>query len=911
MRITDAKPKILLTSSLTTGLRYVKKLNLQGINDIRNVKLMNYTVCTPEMLIKEKLIKIKPGFRIISDDESAYILLSLIENKDDGYGLKKYVTSFGAASTLLDVLDDYRYSGKLDFSNLIKADYHSLLDDYKKKLESESFIDYVGALNLVSIDKNELKEECFILPDVYLRPLEESVINSMFVEKPERLSDDYDVFDITKVFSCYGQYAEVAHLLDFIQKSNNVKCGDVEVLYSDVIYENIIKGLCSSRNVPYTLKSNHARSSNYVSFIYNVLIYIKKEYKYELLEDVLFNQGLEDHLLAQFYKTLSYAPYTVGYSRDRTVELIKAYKALPTDEAWIKDFLTFLEKLLKITEDGNLNYQCLLAFAGEYIQAEEEKKNIANSLVAFEKLVDLEPDFTKRIDLILDLLDRVTYSESDDDKSVSFSPITKSFTLRPIIYILGANQTLLLGNDVENPFIEDIDAFEKELFGDGNLHTSKFQRYAKVHNLQYFLNHSINWQSIIVSYSNFDKINLKDMTEGVRLIMPNDIKPTKINPYRIQDNQVVFEKTFDESKEPVPATYDNGIIKPLETNKKKEKVEAHKNKKPRKTPEKESVLTLSPSATGDLISCPFKYYYEKILGIPSIEFPSLNEETWLEPNAKGTFFHRIMELYFEQFKNQAIASFDENCFKKAFETSLKEAESANAISNDQIYEAEKEAVKTAAEGYLRKIIEEDKLFEKYQVLQNEYDFETLKLRYQEKLLKDKKLQFSGKVDRIDGYVDDKDVLHLRVVDYKTGKAKDKKKNPYYQHVLYPYVIETALNKFLNETPIRYEFDKKYKRVIVDTFIYDFTFYNDQLIYERLEFDNNSDDYKKVFNAIDKVVVGYLKNEVDLLEIINEIFCTLYPEPLERTSRAHDCCTYCKYQKECVKRLEWGDKAWQK
>ena len=37
----------------------------------------------------------------------------------------------------------------------------------------------------------------------------------------------------------------------------------------------------------------------------------------------------------------------------------------------------------------------------------------------------------------------------------------------------------------------------------------------------------------------------------------------------------------------------------------------------------------------------------------------------------------------------------------------------------------------------------------------------------------------------------------------------------------------------------------------------------------------------------------------------------YPTNKERAKDPHDMCAYCSYQKECMKRLEWGAKEWQK
>ena len=238
MSINSYNSKILLTNSLTTGLRFVKKANLDG------TKLMNYNIYTPVMLVKEKIIKLTPNTRIICDDESAYLLLLLIQQND--YDLKQYVTSFGAAKKLLEVINDYRFHENNRFTNLIKAKYADLLKDYQGKLKENNLLDYIEALSQLLNKKQD--EECYMLDDLNLRPLEIKVFSSMYqtIEKTPLKENDYHV---SAIYKSYGQYNEVVNLLKYIE-DNNIKVGDVEVLYSDSIYENIIKGVCSSIKIP-------------------------------------------------------------------------------------------------------------------------------------------------------------------------------------------------------------------------------------------------------------------------------------------------------------------------------------------------------------------------------------------------------------------------------------------------------------------------------------------------------------------------------------------------------------------------------------------------------------------------------------------------------------------------------------
>ena len=890
MNKVNCNPKIFLTNSLTTGRRYIKMKNLEGQT------FLNHAIHTPQSFAKEKLINLKPGYRLISDDESAYILLVLVRIGD--YGLKNYVTSFGAASTLLDVINDYRYADNEKFTNLIAADYPRLLKDYYQYLEDEHLVDYISLLHLLKGQK--YVEECYLLPDLYLRPLERDVFSSLFPVFKEE-PDSQKTYQISDVYSCYGQYAEVVNLLNVIEE-NDYQTGDVEVLYTETIYENIIRGLCSARGVPFTLKSNHAKSTNYVSFIYDVLTYFKKDFKYELLENILINQGLDDVYLKEFYKTLNYPRYVIGFSKERSLEFVKAYRSDKDEEKNISHFLDLFEDLLKVVNQG-LDYELLIKTANQYIDAKDEIDNLSNLLISFNDIAKLENDFNTKIDLILNYLDNLTYNEGDETNAISFSPISKSFTLRKHIFILGVNQTALLGNDIENAFIKDIDAYFNELGQDKKLHVSQYLRMVKVDNAKFYLAHS-NPETISLSYSNFDKINLKDMTEGVRLLTDKEDHIKVDHPYREENQANVFTKSLDASATKPEANHDNGVINPIETIKVTEK--SVKQEKVTPIEVKEKTFKLSPSAVRDLLECPFKYYYQKILGIPVVQYPGLDEAIWLEPNSKGTAFHKIMELYFGHFKNQKISTFDEKVFKDVFAIALKETEDTNPISNQKIHDYEVKDLEEMARTYINKLISEN-AFDQYHVLDTEYHLGDLDVRFPGK----NELVLHGEIDRVDGYIDENKVLHLRIVDYKSGKEKNYRTNPHYQHVLYSYVLETGLNNKVKNDHVCL-FDLNYNEVIVDKFIYAFAATSFELVYDRYQFESGSDDYNDVFAAINDIIVAYLNDEQNLFEKINDKFKEKYPKYKEKI-KVNDAepCKYCKYQKECFKRLEWGKKEWQK
>ena len=882
--LSSTKSKIILTSSLTTARRFIQKQNIK-----EHIDVTNYATHTMHSLIQELLFLFGNASRVISTHESAYILLKRIETKDDGFGLKETVKSLGAALKLLEVIDDYRLNDKDDFKALEPADYKGLLEDYKDYLNNKGLIDYAVALKSVSSLKRE--EEVYLMSDVSLRPLEEKVLKQIFTGGLFNIEDQPRDINVVKNFEVYGQYGELLNALNYIE-DNSIPVGDVEIIYTDSIFENLIKGTCDARRIPYTLKCNHGKTTNLVSFIYDVLDYFSQDFKYELLEKVLSNLGLNPVYLKEFYQTISFPKYIVGSSYQRSKEFLTAYEGVDN----ISHFYELFAALLSVVDiDSNeLDYLKLLSVATDYLSCDKEKAVLQDKLKQLNNIIQHEVDLERKIDLIKKELDEITYSEKDNPKYLSFSSINKSFTMRPYVIVLGLNQNLLVGSDVENAFIKNLDEYAETFKDDKNAHLSVNYRKRQIYSLKYYLSHSDS--NVILSHSSDNKIDLRDMTDGTYLLEIDNLPEKEIkNAYDVQSASLVFNKIMDvKEQEEAEQDYDNGEFK---------EVEGVEIKDGEETPSPEIVIkeevkdfTLSPSALKDLMECPLRFYYQKILGIISVQFPELNEAVWLEANSKGTYFHEVMQLYFNNFINKPVV-FDNDVFEKAFEEATKEAIKKNPINNSYITNKEISDLKSAAYNYLNLIIHRD--FTLFRVLSNEEKLTNYKFQYPDC----EKLYFSGDVDRVDGRLVDR-TLRLRIVDYKTGHYKSKADHGYYQHVLYSYILEQALNKPGAKKLAGLDYDN----VQVDEFIYSYPL--DELgrenKYQRNEFDETSPDYINVMETIDAFVVSYLNEKKNYLKAAIKCFDDTH----ELTDNDFEStCKYCKYTKECIKRVGEGYKSW--
>ncbi|MCR5348177.1 MAG: PD-(D/E)XK nuclease family protein [Bacilli bacterium] len=843
--------KVILSSSLATARRFVQRQNLRGTN------VLNYALHTVSSLVQEALSQKDPDIRIVGGKEASYILLHLILEKD--FGLKEHVKSIGAAQLLLHALDDYRMHGKSGFPALVPADYEGLLSCYADYLQKNHLTDGIFALNGLRDAKQT--GTLIILDDVILRPLEKEVLETLFSGNVNYWNETSHDPKVAHVFSCYGQFGEVLHALDFIEKKN-LALRDVEILYSEPTYENFARALCESRGIPYSLSPKRAASSNLVAFLRSLLRYYDENYKFELLENVLANDGLDPLLRLQFHSTLIFPKYVVGFGKERSEKFLEAYAGNDKTKA----LLSFLKAVLDVTQGSNLDYDKLLQLAYSYIRNDEETEALRNPLAKLRHLI-LEQDSQKqRIDVLEKELSALTYSEPESKEGIVFGTFSRTIALRKHLFILGLNQKKLVGSSVENAFIEDLGKYEKDLPGDEGIHISKFTRKKRIQDVLYLITHSDS--NVYLSFSSYDKINLRDDAEGVYLLGLANLPDTeKISPYAIEKSLVLFPEHDDPSKE----------------------VQA--------LPKATAGFTLSPSATLTLLQCPLCFYYDKMLGLPSLEFPELDESQWLAANAKGTFFHGAMENYYNHYLGQT-PSWDYAIFEEGFQSAKEEAVRQNPISNESVTEDEIFEVQSVAQIYLQYIIGRGD-FTQYKPLANEFKLDPLKFHHP---LCDA-ITFTGSVDRVDGYVDENNTLHLRLVDYKTGRYKEKKDQPYCQHVLYSYVLESAL------PPNR--FGLEYDKVVVDRFIYSYPFDDEvrENEYARHEFDSSSDDYRLVMDCIQDFLIGYIRNRPDYLQGIIDYIDANYVPCGEQDHE--NVCKFCKHKSICAIRLQKGHYLWKK
>jgi len=841
--------KIFLCNNILNGRRYIQSLNLN--NEI----ILNYEVLTLRMLIENNIL----DYRLIDDNEAAYILFNLI--KKNKYKSKD-INTIGAVKKLLIVLNDYRMNESNDYSAIYEMEYDKLLNDYYNELEKNHLLDYI--CGLYKLNEYKFNSKLYLLNDLELTKLENKIIHNIFNDinniNPIKSNNNYCGF-----YNCYGIYNEILNVLDIIDEKK-LPINNCSILYTNDIYENFIRAELDNRNIKYSMSSAHAKSTNIISFILDVLDYFKNNFRYDYLERILKNKGLNTIYLDEFYSTFYFPEIIVGETRERTKLLIESIK----NDQNKQNLYEFLNDLIDIY-DNQIDYDKLIDFSFKYINSKLEILSLQTKIRHIKYILN----YDNSIDTIIDELSNLKYSESDTQDGLVISKINKLISLRKHLFIIGLSQNYMNIISTENPFIIDVNKYDNILGNDKTLHLMKNLKLNIEDNLNYCLNNSN--VDIYMSYSSYNKIDFRPSAPSIYFLNKyneyknDDNKIIKINRYDIFNNNIKFNEfdiNIDENELEID-DYNNGnITLDIESNNKH--IDENIDEVIIKKDEKEKrPLSLSPSALSSLISCPYKYYYQYLKKINDVSYPKLNEYEWLEANNKGTFFHRIMELYVNnEFINNKNYYFNQKIYDECFKKAIDEITNINLIKNKTVYKNEIDDMKKLTISCINDLIVE--LNEnRYQILACEYDLKKLNVLY-------KNIILSGVVDRIDGYLDNQ-TLHLRIIDYKTGKYHTKDKNTYLQHIFYPFII-------LNSNQKLFDFD--YEKIIIDSFVYFYPFASKSNIYMDEEI-----RLKDEFERIDEIIIPYLNNE----------------KYLENMKKYEDdiSCDYCNYHDICFKFIRDG------
>ena len=222
-------------------------------------------------------------------------------------------------------------------------------------------------------------------------------------------------------------------------------------------------------------------------------------------------------------------------------------------------------------------------------------------------------------------------------------------------------------------------------------------------------------------------------------------------------------------------------------------------------------VVVSASKLERIAYCPYLYFLVDILKIKPLEEMVYDPTVWLNPMERGLLLHQIYEQFYRALINnfkgeEVIPSYETHwpLLEKIIEDCLIEKRRHLAPPGELVYQAERSAIIENGQIFLK---EEEGIYNKYfnQPRYFELAFGTRdceheilgKVRSIELEFPDsRRVSIQGKIDRVDQMKDGS----YRVIDYKTGRADDYKRNKPFrqgqqiQHALYAISFEKILNR---------------------------------------------------------------------------------------------------------------------
>ncbi|MDD6627130.1 MAG: PD-(D/E)XK nuclease family protein [Lachnospiraceae bacterium] len=325
-----------------------------------------------------------------------------------------------------------------------------------------------------------------------------------------------------------------------------------------------------------------------------------------------------------------------------------------------------------------------------------------------------------------------------------------------------------------------------------------------------------------------------------------------------------------------------------------ERIDIYKNDKKTK---------LSATGLQDLLLCPLKYYYKYINGLFINEQKKPSGHEWLKPFSKGNLCHYTMQQYFSRYmppNGKYCGKVNEKALRDIVAECANEIEKVEPYLSKSVRKQEEEYYYEMILLYLTKVVTSWETEHPWKVIGCEINFNDLEYCVVSKEKNHAKLFLDGSIDRMDGYVDGDNKLHLRIIDYKTGKNENKQEEVdagiQIQHYMYGIAAidylkrnqDELLRIFCVDEFSGYEFDMigyVFPYEVEGSRLLDVTDYvkNDKGNVLTGSIDELSIDFPfSVRTKIDKIVGAYQAGDVvDFAENCEAVIAEIMNENIER------------------------------
>ncbi len=851
---------------------YINNIKTLTIKDILNILFISFK-------------SINDNKFIIINDTIASTIVEYLLRKEKNTG-STYIYDFIPNTSIGGLTSDEVYKaftqirlGKMINSNPNAESLLKLSYDYDEFLENNNYYDYPKLLDFgLEYLFNHTKEEIIdtlgfgtnvdfgIFDNVKLTYKEAFFIENLekvFNTKIEKISYTYENNKIQNNFvKCYGLYNEVDFIVNKII-NDNINPSDINIYYTDNAYENFIRAIFERRNINFRFNKAYAIATNLIQLFKDLITFYKNDYKYEDLYNVCKNpiftfdkiieannldKNAYNKPLKSFFEIVR---ENICNSKERYIEFINSYNKNAKNDLFVN---SFLKDLIDVTNDEKLNslylniYNLIKKYSyvnNEYISLKDKLDDL---VIIFDIMSLINDGLENNLDYIETHLESLTYSEKEDDYAINIIKLNDYDVIdRKYNFVLGLSSSQTKKKEVESAIFSDNDYLNM-------LSNDYYISLAKNLNLEFsdVLNKtfkSTNDAIIYFEYSCYDTIEFKPQAPSIfyldKLGANTEIyytyKPDYNNYYTNKDEVINKVKIYKNKKDEHLSNTNNlnfvdASDKTLDLNLKPDEVKVYESLNNKI----DNVWSLSASGLGTLVTCPMCYCYQYLKFIPNLDFKEPKSYAWLDPLSKGNLFHHTLEYYSNNvFKNDEL-DFNENEFNKAFEKAISEAVLEIPYPNEKIFENEYKLNKEVAFNYINKLHnfynENASLNKFYKNIGNELDFgkdktfkaivkDSFEIEIDNNIYKTNyELYLNGSIDRLDGYLDG-DTLHLLIIDYKTSKEANLKKEIKEYTKIQHYIYAIAAFNYFNQEKDEIEkiFNHKITNCVIDDMEYHLPF----------------------------------------------------------------------------------------
>ncbi len=772
-------------------------------------------------------------------------------------------------------------------------------------------------------------------------------------------------------FNAYGAVNEVRHVADWIEGKNDEKkaipYGEVQVFYTSAEYEPFIRSVFGSRKIPYRFVSGRrVADTDMVRFMISVLDFIKDDYLYKTLYDVIDNPSMtfyhlkredldfdiknsepsgqsepdekEEAFQPAKSPRSSYRHFLrkgIGWGKQRYLDCIERTKTDPSETKKYCQFLAFLSELVEL-EHPEIScgefYRNLLTFTKKFChQGQLERQTLGPVLKEQIRMFD-QVSFTgnEMLEYVRDSLAQLTVEEARDMETVQIVCVNHQEILeRPYNFFIGMSAKQFQVDATESPVLSDQ---ELQNYMDGNPVLAREAGERRRKAVECTLNTLRNGM-VIMGYSTFDTVDLKSSTSSVFYLQcmeragqkKDDIKEQGGEPFGIVEGPIRISKADVQKQWEAQAQNDGeDQAKSDETLSKEEEVHVSDDA------QNEGPLEISATRLQTLVQCPFKYYYQNVLYIPSLEFQEKKPYQWLSALQKGNLFHGVVDEYCKQvMKLPEYGAMDEACFKSIYQKHIDQLVLEQPYVSEAVRDREVDGNKKVISEFLKGLHEDLQEEIKNGVISwrigdSELEFKDLMYTVRDETGKDTnlKLALNGFIDRLDYCIVQTkkrpvtNTLYLRIVDYKTGRRKDKLKEIKNYQQLQHFIYAMAALKYANDRKSELEEDsgKVIHEVVIKNVQYIFPYEEgDKTVIEVTNAKSTTKEIKELLAAsevrLPEMVDKLLRETLGCLQADEKTLrnnMEQYMQEREKNRKGNDWrenpCIYCEYNKLCGRHI---------